>query len=222
VGSSQAISLTVGHDYDQTSFDLRLRARLWVDDDGEAPYLYEDVSDTQYLYKGFSPFRFHYTPTVSGGHLVRAMLERKFESNNWVLVDEGGWQWHFQAASNTPTPTAEPTVPPQPCALSGTVFVDWNGDGEKGASEPAMSDVKVVLSTPENVILGNQWTDSAGCYTFEVTRGADYVVTLGTVAPPYRDGGVRHTVSCEGGQVWDDLDLPLLGERLWVPLFRKP
>jgi len=222
VGFAQAISVTANHDYEHTSFDLRLRARLSVDDDGEAPYLYEDVSPIQYLYEGFSPFHFHYTPTVSGEYVVRAMLERRFESNHWVLADEGGWQWHFRAAANTPTPTVEPTIPPQPCTLSGTVFVDWDGNGEKEASEPSMSGVQVVLSTPEDVILESQWTDSAGGYGFEVTRGADYVVALGTLPSPYRGGEVQHVVSCEGGQVWDGLDLPIQGERLWVPLLRKP
>jgi plastocyanin/regulation of enolase protein 1 (concanavalin A-like superfamily) len=74
--------------------------------------------------------------------------------------------------TDTPVPTVVPTSVPV-FTISGTVYVDSNGNGAKDTGEPGFSGATVALSGN-----GNSTTNASGTYTFSNITAGSYPVTL--------------------------------------------
>jgi len=208
VGAAQTITVTIAHGYPVTNFDLRLRVRIWVDDDGQAPYLYEATSPTQVFVEGIEPFTLPYTPTAPGRYRVRLLLERDWEGQGWEPTDEGGWQWQFDVTAPAttptimPTPTATPTPSSTPAlfAISGVVFRDTDHDAIYHAPDLPLAGVAVALRDGDGATLTRQQTGADGLYRFEQVIAGHYQVALDAIPPGYVYDGEVHQVDCQAGQ----------------------
>lgn len=67
---------------------------------------------------------------------------------------------------------------PQTYSLSGTVFVDANGNGALDASEPALPGAQVALLNATGGVLATATTDSAGGYVFAGLLPGSYAVVI--------------------------------------------
>ncbi len=217
VGESWDVVATIAHGYPVTNFDLRLRLRMWVDDDGQAPYLYETTSPTQIFSEGIEPFNLSYTPEVAGHYMMRLLLERNWEGQGWEPTDEGGWQWSFDVVAPATTPTATPTLTSAPtptstpvlCTISGIVFRDSNHDGLYEATDPPVSGVEVVLRDGGGATLGRRLTGIDGAYRFEQVTTGHYQVALDAVPAGYDYTRKVQELDCLGGQIVYTADFPL-------------
>jgi hypothetical protein len=61
---------------------------------------------------------------------------------------------------------AQVTIVPTPATLSGTVYVDTNGDNTQEAGEPGLAGVTVQLLNSGSSVVATQTTDSNGDYSF--------------------------------------------------------
>lgn len=225
IGQPQQLEVVIDHGYPAMNYDLRVRVRMWLDDDGELPYLYEAISDTQVFYEGLSPFHFLYTPTLPGTYLLRFQVDRNWEGNGWLVADDGGWEWHLDVASGTPMATVspEPTVTSTPvaCRITGTVYEDLNRDGARDLPDPPVRGAHVLLCDPLGDVLSQGLTGQDGGYYLEALGGRDYVVKLGPIPRGYGHTDLSYDVSCANGETHDLLDFPLLVWRLRLPLITK-
>lgn len=239
------IIVDVTHGYPNTNYQLEVRVHLWVDDDGETPYLYQTISQVQSFYDGpLQPYHLAYTPTLPGRYVMRLYVERRFSDYQhpdlpWRLADEGGWQWSLDIAGSAPSPTPSPrvTVPPSPtptvaftptptpcaCSISGMVFEDQDHDGVRDADDPPVPGVALTLSNLEGTPLAEERTDNTGRYAFVGLPCSRYTVQLGDMATryPYLSASWPASschISCDEGQIFDSIDWPLVFWRLRLPL----
>jgi hypothetical protein len=211
VDELQTIWVTIGHGYTDTDWRLYIRVRMWIDDDGLAPYLYETVSETQSLYDGISPFELSFTPDVPGHYLVRFMVERNWENSDWYVADEGGFGWELDVE----------TLPPLPCTIAGSAFVDWDRDAVWGASESAAPAVPVILYDAALVPLRTVPTDAEGLYRFEQVEPGSYRVGLENVPRGWVYEGPGHDLVCAEGMTYEGLDFPLWVRYVCIPMVQS-
>lgn len=223
IGQEQTVEVTIGHALTTTNYDLKIRVGMWVDDDGQEPYLYETLSDVQSFYNGITPFHVSYTPDAPGHYLVRYRVDRQFEGNDWEVSDEGGWEWSLDvgeaAPTDTPTPTATltPTMTPVPsatatlavCVIEGAVYEDLDYDSVLAAQDRSLPGIEVLLTTLSDQPVESQISGLEGRYRFTLSAKGDYRVKLGRVPPGYRHATLAYAKHCEPGMVHQHLDFPL-------------
>ncbi len=223
VGQAQSVEVTIAHALTMTNYDLKIRVGIWVDDDGQEPYLYETMSDVQSFYDGISPFHVSYTPQLPGHYRVRFRIDRQFEGNDWEVSDEGGWEWSLDVGdptpTHTPTPTSTltPTTTPVPsetpplsvCTLEGVVFEDADYDSVLAARDRRLPGIEVVLTTLSGQEVDNQISGLEGRYRFTVAEAGNYHVQLGHVPTGYRHTALVYAKHCEPGIAHQHLDFPL-------------
>lgn len=169
-GTSAQVLATIDHDLVQTNFDLFCRMTLIIDDDGQPPYLYESLSDEQVIIDGFEPFFFEPALDQLGQHLVRLILERRFEGNAWQVADESGWAWRM-------------TVGESRLPLEGLIYLDWDGNGQQGGDEPLGSGVVVRLYDAQDDQIAEATSNADGRFSFGSLAFADYCLRV-TELPP--------------------------------------
>jgi hypothetical protein len=105
----QDIEVEVGFGYADTSYQLHIRATLWIDDDGSPPYAFRQTTDYQNVYEGpLQPFRFSPSLSACGDYAVRVYVERRFKDTihgllPWTGADEGGWSWPLSVSCRPPS-----------------------------------------------------------------------------------------------------------------------
>ncbi|MBM3190409.1 MAG: hypothetical protein FJZ90_17035 [Chloroflexi bacterium] len=252
LGAPRTLEAVVQHAYPDTSYQFHVRVWMGVDADGQPPYDYEAVSDYQNWYDGpLEPFQFVYTPTVAGRYSVRFLVERRFVDVDgprpWVISDEGGWGWTFDAGDPTPTatpspsptpsptatdtpsptPTATPPASPTPtacaCTLSGSVYLDLDHDGALGDGDVPLSGARVLLSENGGGQVAQRLTEDGGAYVFSELPCGAYVVRLGDLPTGFRHLAQlaalpSYHVICAGGRDLGGLDWPFPVWRASVPL----
>jgi photosystem II stability/assembly factor-like uncharacterized protein len=62
------------------------------------------------------------------------------------------------------------------CSVSGTVFNDSNGNGNRDSSESGIAGWKVYLKNPDNSVIDSTVTPSDGSYIFVMSTGGTYTV----------------------------------------------
>ncbi|MBN1400741.1 MAG: hypothetical protein JXA74_07880 [Anaerolineae bacterium] len=211
VDEPQTVQVTIGHGYTDTDWRLYIRVRMWIDDDGLAPYLYEMVSETQSLYEGISPFELSFTPDAPGHYRVRFMVERNWEDTDWYVADEGGFSWELDVESS----------PPLACVITGSAFVDWNRDAVRGQGESAAPAVPVVLHDAAMTPLRTVHTDTEGIYRFEQVEPGSYRIGLEDVPRGWVYAGPVHELECAEGMTYEDLDFPLWVRYVCLPLVQS-
>lgn len=223
VGQAASVQVTIDHALTTTNYDLKLRVGMWVDDDGQEPYLYETLSDVQSFYDGILPFYVTYTPVTPGHYLVRFRVDRQFEGNDWEVSDEGGWEWSLDVGQPSPTHTTTPTYTPTPtitpvpsatptlavCILQGTVFQDMDYDSVLADRDQPLPGIEVLLETASGQRVDNQISGVQGRYSFSVSTEGDYHIRLGHVPTGYRRTELVFAKYCEPGIVHQRLDFPL-------------
>jgi len=77
----------------------------------------------------------------------------------------------------TPTPTGTPTATPTIALgnISGTVWLDRDGNGEQDGDEPGLIDITIVLLF-NRIQIGQTQTQSNGAYSFTMLPSGDYQV----------------------------------------------
>ncbi|MFH1085752.1 MAG: SdrD B-like domain-containing protein [Chloroflexota bacterium] len=208
VGQPIRLVATVGHGFPlDKSFGLFLRAYLWVDDDGQPPYLFQALSPDQAYVRGYQPFQFSYTPAAAGSYTMRVLLERKWEGDEqgWLGSDEGGWSWSL-------------TVAPEPCSIAGRVFGDLNRDGAYQWSDTYVAGAQVLLYDDEGVEVAQELTDGLGHYRFSELAPGLHLVALGQVPDGLAYDGRHYEQECAGGASYEGFDFPLGLWYLGLPL----
>lgn len=88
-------------------------------------------------------------------------------------------------ATSTPIPTSTPSVPPTATPetgyMSGTLFVDSNGNGVRDSNEDPLSDVVVLLidfGTQNQITTMTTSTDQNGVYEFRNVPPSDYIISF--------------------------------------------
>jgi len=200
VGQPMTATLTIDHDHDATNYDLKVKVTMFVDDDGEEPYLCQVTADTQNFFGGIEPFAMGYAPEQAGDYQVRFVVERQFEQNPWYVADEGGWEWSLRAGQVEPTPT------PLPCSLGGTVFVDGDRDGARSAGEAGLADAQVHLCTASGAVLQTGASGADGRYLFDGLAPGEYLLGLGRLPEGYSRGLSVIPVVSQAGETHTDLD----------------
>ena len=224
VGQPQDFQASIAHGYPAMNYDLKVRIRYWVDDDGEAPYLWEGLSDTQVFYNGLFPFHMAYMPSSAGLYRLRFQVEGKFEGNAWYVADEGGWSWLLNVSAGMPTPTPTVTVSPTPrgCSISGRVFEDVDRDDQYDPGEDLpIAAAQVVVSDSGGRFVQQQTTDSQGHFAFSALGVQDYRVRLGVLPPGYWPRGMLFRIACAEGASHDQLSFGLWTWRARLPLVFK-
>ncbi len=242
IGQAQSVEVTIDHGLTTTNYDLKIRVEMWVDDDGQSPYLYETMSDVQSFYDGITPFQVSYTPEEQGHYVVRLRIDRQFEGNDWEASDEGGWEWSLDVGEPTPEVTATPTTTPTPsvtpvpaespmpsvtptlatCIIEGVVFEDLDYDSVLDANDRSLSGIEVLLTQPSGQQANNQISGLEGRYRFVVSTPGGYRITLGHVPPGYRHTALAYTKYCEPGIVHQHLDFPLWRWQCRLPVLVRP
>lgn len=203
----QPISFTVwaAHGLVQTNFDLQIRFRVWIDDDGVAPYLYEQPSPIQAIGQGFQPFSFAYQPERAGAYRVRVLLERRFEANDWFVADEGGWSW----AARVGQPTYD---------LGGVVFQDRNRNGRWDADEPPLEGITLELLYTDNARVASMTTVADGRFLFRDLEQGAYRLALADVPRTLAYASAGYEVAVPGDA--QPVEIALTTWTLFVPLTR--
>jgi len=142
VGDPGEIAVTIAHGYQDMDYDFEVKVVMTIDDDGEAPYLSEIVSETQVFYTGIKPFKFAYTATSEGRFLVHFVIYTKFEANEWEISDDGGWRWQIDAVKRVDAPAL----------IRGQVYQDMDHDGAYTPGEPPIGGVRMVLAQGDLVV----------------------------------------------------------------------
>lgn len=205
VGEEQSVIATVAHGYRDTDYDFQVKIAMTIDDDGEAPYLAELVSETQVFYTGIGPFHFSYVPASEGRFLVRFVIYTKFEANDWEISDNGGWQWHVQAVRKVDAPAL----------VRGQVYEDQNHDGAYTSGEPSISGVRLLLAQGTMVVRETVSSDQ-GQYQFSVPAGS-YQISIARAPYGYRVP-IKRDITGEAGQV-QSVDWALERWSCYMPLF---
>jgi hypothetical protein len=230
VGQEQSVEVTIDHGLATTHYDLKIRVGMWVDDDGELPYLYETMSDVQSFHDGITPFHVSYMPDTSGHYMVRFRVDRQFENNDWEISDEGGWEWSVDVTEPTSMYTATPTATLTPsatptlatCIVEGVVFEDMAYNNVLDVGDRPLPGVEVLLTTLSGQRADNQISGVEGRYRFTISTPGDYRVQLGYVPVGYRHAGWVYTKSCEPGIVHENLDFPLWRWYCRLPVLVRP
>lgn len=76
------------------------------------------------------------------------------------------------------TTTSPPTVAPEPVTLGDVVWLDTDGDGQRGPGDESAVGLGVRLRDAGGAIVGEVVTDAAGAYRFTVTTAGRYVVEV--------------------------------------------
>jgi hypothetical protein len=120
----------------------------------------------------------------------------------------------------TPSPTATDTPPTGVECITGVIFDDLDGDGQRDADEPGIPGVTVILFDADDQEIGRTVTDEQGRYDFCDIRPDMYRVEPDTWCaeppvgyvpvmlgqPPYMADLSMVPPTCIVGYVWDDLD----------------
>jgi hypothetical protein len=206
-GTPQDIVVTVDHGLTDTNFGLRLKVTMWVDDDGQEPYLYQAASEVQTLSDGYQPFHLPFTPDAPGHYQIRIRLDRQWESDDWGVADEGGWNWVLDADAPTPTPTITPTAVPVTCTVEGRAYEDYNHNEIWDAYDRPLVGWEVGLFRTDGDQVDQTLTDVDGRYHFAVSSSGSYRVRLAAIPWGFRYIGPEREIVYEQNRVYRDVDL---------------
>ena len=214
-GDEQDFVVTIDHNHEATNYGLKIWVLVWVDDDGEEPYLYAGVSAMQTFFGGLQPFHLSYTPPAPGDYLVRFRIDRQWEEGQRYVADEGGWTWQLQVVESGPTPT------PEPCRVAGRVYEDLDRDGSFGGLDAPVAGAEVLLCDAWGVVVYRQFSDDIGQYVFDDLAPGSYIVGLGTVPGVFQRRDGPFELDCRAGQQYSGVDFRLLAWYVRLPCIMR-
>ncbi len=127
----------------------------------------------------------------------------------------------------TPTPTVTPT--PTPAVVTGEIFEDTNGNGERDSGENGLAGVEVQLVLVQSgalrlgeTVVATTTTDSTGAFRFENVADGTYRIVMGRVDGYIPAGGYTREIAVTRGNTYN-ITFPsrAVNQRHWVPMVTK-